>query len=241
VKNNALRIWTGTSGFQYPEWKGSFYPDDLPLKRMLPFYAEQFSSTEVNYSFRRIPTEKTLSNWNSLTPPDFRFSFKAPQKVTHFARLRDCGETVSFFAQSLSILGEKVGAILFQLPPDFTKDSARLSEFLKIMPSSIKPAFEFRHESWFDDEVFSILREHNAALCLAENEDLATPRIATASFGYLRLRREDYTPAALNSWADFVLEQKKVWADAYIYFKHEERGVGPKFARQMNEMLATSS
>jgi uncharacterized protein YecE (DUF72 family) len=238
--NNALRIWTGTSGFQYPEWKGSFYPDDLPLKRMLPFYAERFSSTEVNYSFRKIPTENTLSNWNSLTPPEFRFSFKAPQKVTHFARLRDCADTLNLFAQSVSTIGEKLGSILFQLPPDFAKDAARLSEFLKTLPSSIKPAFEFRDESWLDDEVFSILRDHNAALCLAENEDLATPRIATASFGYLRLRREDYNLAALKSWAAFVLDQKKVWADVYIYFKHEERGVGPKFARQMIEIFAAS-
>jgi uncharacterized protein YecE (DUF72 family) len=234
-----FQIWTGTSGFQYPEWKGAFYPDDLPARRMLPFYAQRFSSTEINYSFRRIPSEKALLNWSALTPSEFRFSLKAPQKITHAARLRDCAEAVSFFARSVSNLSDKLGAILFQLPPDFTKDAARLSGFLKVVPSRIRPAFEFRHESWFNEEIFSILRDHNAALCLAENEELATPRVATANFGYLRQRREDYNAAALKSWTAFVLQQKKTWGDTNIYFKHEERGVGPKFASKMIAMLGT--
>ena len=229
--------WIGTSGFQYPEWKGKFYPEDLSAKRMLPFYAERFSSTEINYSFRRIPSEKTLSNWSAATPGEFKFSFKAPQRITHFAKLVDCGAVLKVFLEAIRKIGEKLGVVLFQLPPHFKKDAALLASFLDTAASRARAAFEFRHVSWFDEEIFSILREHNTALCIAENEDLQTPAVATADFGYLRLRREDYTAAQLKKWGKFIAEQKQ-WREQFIYFKHEERAVGPKFAHQMQQLLA---
>ena len=228
--------WIGTSGFQYPEWKGKFYPADLSAAKMLSFYAEQFGSTEVNYTFRRILSEKALLNWAAATPTQFKFSFKAPQRITHFARLVNCADTLNFFVESLGPMKRRLGVVLFQLPPQFKKDADRLSVFLQILPRRLKVAFEFRHASWFDDEIYGMLRRHKAALCIAESEDLKTPAISTAKFGYLRLRREDYTRAKLKEWAKFIGRQAQ-WSEAYIYFKHEKRAVGPKFAKQMQALL----
>jgi uncharacterized protein YecE (DUF72 family) len=228
-----MDLWVGTSGFQYPEWKGKFYPEKMPASKMLPFYAERFSTTEINYSFRQIPGEKAIQNWASSTPPRFTFSFKAPQKVTHFARLRNCGETVQFFHSVIANLGNKLGCVLFQLPPGFKRDTNLLHAFLGELPNGMRAAFEFRDASWFEDEVFETLRGANAALCIAESETLATPFISTAKFGYLRLRREDYTPSQVKERAKFVHEQATQWRDAFIYFKHEETCVGPEFATQM--------
>ncbi|MDB6072848.1 MAG: hypothetical protein JWO89_488, partial [Verrucomicrobiaceae bacterium] len=192
-----MQVWIGTSGFQYPAWRGIFYPDKTPVAKMLPYYASQFSSTEINYSFRQIPSEKTISAWAAATPERFQFSFKAPQRITHFAKLRDCADTVAALHEAISPMREKLGVVLFQLPPYFKSDAALLSDFLPSLPAGMKAAFEFRHASWFDDGVYDVLRANNAALCIAESEDLATPAIATADFGYLRLRREDYTTANL--------------------------------------------
>jgi len=203
---------------------------------MLPFYSERFSSTEINYSFRRIPSRDTLTKWSGATPANFTFSFKAPQRITHFAKLVDCGETLSFFAETLRLIKDKLGVVLCQLPPQFKADLARLEAFLAILPSDIRFAFEFRDRSWFTDATFDALKQRNAALCLAENEELATPQVATANFGYLRLRREDYTSAQLNDWAKFVQAQNG-WTDTFIYFKHEEAGVGPKFAQEFAGLL----
>ena len=228
--------WVGTSGFQYPEWKGTFYPEDLPLKKMLPYYAERFSTTEINYSFRRIPAPSTLENWSRATPAKFRFSLKAPQKVTHFAKLHDCRDTMHYFHTVIGGLGGKLGPVLFQLPPSFKKDVALLAAFLRDLPPKFRGAFEFRHESWFDDAVFAELRAHNIALCIAENEDLATPQVITADYAYFRLRREDYQSADLKRWADFVRQTSNV-PEAFIYFKHEESGMGPKFAQTFLELL----
>ncbi|MEA3187980.1 MAG: hypothetical protein QOD99_1810 [Chthoniobacter sp.] len=228
-----MKLWIGTSGFQYPEWKGAFYPESLPLSKMLAFYAERFFTTEVNYSFRRIPSAKTISAWAAGTPANFRFSLKAPQKITHFAKLRDCGETVRYFHEVVGGLDEKLGAILFQLPPRFVKDAPLLLDFLEALPHGMRAAFEFRHASWLTDDVFALLKENNAALCIAENEDFATPRVATADFGYLRLRREDYAGADIANWAGWIREQENGWGEAFVYFKHEERGVGPKFAQRL--------
>jgi uncharacterized protein YecE (DUF72 family) len=220
--------WVGTSGFQYPEWKGKFYPTEISARSMLPFYAERFSTTEINYSFRRIPSSEAVSNWTAASPPRFKFSFKAPQRITHFARLVNCAEKLEIFLEAISPMKRKLGAVLFQLPPNFKKDTNRLDDFLQILPQGFKYAFEFRHDSWFVDDVFGLLRKRKAALCLAENEELSTPRVRTANFGYLRLRREDYKPAMLRSWAKWVDEQR--WSEAFVYFKHEERAIGPKFA-----------
>ncbi len=227
----------GTSGFQYPEWKGGFYPADLPVAKMLGYYSERFSTTEVNYTFRQIPKETTVAKWVAGTPEDFRFTFKAPQKVTHFAKLRNCGDTMRYFHQIMTGLGEKRGAVLLQLPPNLEKDTEVLADFLAELPEGMKAAFEFRHESWFDDGVYELLEKHNAALCLAESADLVTPREITADFGYLRLRREDYTDADLEDWAAFVKKQKRKWKEVYVHFKHEEKGVGPVFAEKFKGMV----
>jgi uncharacterized protein YecE (DUF72 family) len=232
-----MHLWIGTSGYQYPEWKGTFYPEKLPASKMLSYYAERFATTEINYSFRQIPSAKAIQNWAASTPSRFKFSFKAPQKVTHFARLRDCADTVKFFDSVISDLGDKLGSVLFQLPPAFKRDTPRLRAFLDDLPPRMQAALEFRHDSWLVDEVFDALREHNAALCIAETEELATPPIQTADFGYLRLRRLDYSPADIQRWAKFVHSQTHQWHNAFIYFKHEETGSGPKFAVQMSDAL----
>jgi uncharacterized protein YecE (DUF72 family) len=232
-----MKSWIGTSGFQYAEWKGKFYPEDLPAAKMLPFYAEHLTTTEINYTFHRIPAAKTIENWCKLTPATFRFGLKAPQRITHWSKLRDCGDTVRYFCEVISGLGDRLGPILFQLPPTLKKDADVLSAFLRELPSAMRSAFEFRHESWFDDEIFDLLKSNKAALCIADMENLATPKIATTDWGYLRLRREDYAKIDIERWAEFVREQKERWSDAFIYFKHEEAGIGPKLAREMKELL----
>ena len=233
-----MKPWIGTSGFQYAEWKGIFYPEDLPANKMLPFYAERFSTTEINYTFHRIPSVKTIDNWKQLTPDNFRFALKAPQKITHWSKLRDCADTLRYFYDVVSGLGEKLGPVLFQLPPNFRKDTFVLGDFVNGLPGGIRATFEFRHESWFDDEIFDTLKAGKAALCIADTEKLETPKVATANYGYLRLRREDYARTDVERWTEFVREQGSGWNDVFIYFKHEEAGIGPKLARQMMELLA---
>ncbi len=213
-----MNTWIGTSGFQYAEWKGNFYPEDLPTAKMLPFYAERFSR-------------------KTLTPEKFRFALKAPQKITHWSKLKDCADTLEYFCKVVAGLGERLGPVLFQLPPTFKKDADVLSSFLREFPS-MRAAFEFRHDSWFDDEIFKLLKSRNIALCIADTDDLATPKKNTADYGYLRLRREDYKKADVESWAKFIREQKSNWSDDFVYFKHEESGTGPKLAKQMLEILA---
>lgn len=234
-----MNIWVGTSGFQYAEWKGTFYPEDLAAAKMLPYYAERLSSTEINYTFRRIPSAKTIQGWWDTTPDGFKFSLKAPQKVTHFAKLRNCGDTLRYFYQVISDLEAKLGVVLFQLPPAFKKDAVLLGEFLKESPPGMRAAFEFRHPSWFDDEIFGLLKASNIALCVAESENLATPMQATADYGYLRLRREDYQAADVARWAEAIKGQGSAWSDAFVYFKHEESGIGPKLAMQLRELLVS--
>src|SRR6266699_2009802 len=166
-----MKFWIGTSGFQYAEWKGNFYPEDLPAAKMLPFYAERLSTTEINYTFHRIPAAKTIDNWKQLTPQHFRFALKAPQKITHFAKLRDCADTLRYFYDVISGLGEKLGPVLFQLPPNFKKDTFVLGDFINGLPGGMRVAFELRHESWFDNEVLEILKARNAALCIATQKN----------------------------------------------------------------------
>jgi uncharacterized protein YecE (DUF72 family) len=233
----SMKFWIGTSGFQYTEWRGNFYPEKLPASKMLPFYAEQFSTTEINYTFRRIPSGKTIESWYELTPEQFAFSLKAPQRVTHFAKLQNCADTLNYFFGVIQSLEHKLGPLLFQLPPSFKKDSQVLNAFLEELPDGIRAAFEFRHDSWFDDEIFASLRAHNAALCIAEGEKLSAPTTATASFGYLRLRRQDYNTADIARWAEFLLSNDTKWSDAFVYFKHEERGEGPRLAAEMIRQL----
>ena len=198
---------------------------------------ERLSTTEINYTFHRIPAAKTIDNWKELTPENFRFALKAPQKITHWSKLRDCADTLEYFCKVVTGLGERLGPVLFQLPPTFKKDTDVLSSFLREFPD-MRAAFEFRHESWFDDEIFELLKSRNIALCIADTDTIATPKKITADYGYLRLRREDYQPIDVERWAAFVREQKSNWKDAFVYFKHEDAGIGPKLAGQMMELLA---
>jgi uncharacterized protein YecE (DUF72 family) len=232
-----MNLWIGTSGFQYAEWKGTFYPEDLSTAKMLPYYAERLATTEINYSFHRIPSAKTIEGWWKATPERFKFSLKAPQKVTHWQKLRNCGDTLRFFHQVICDLEKKLGCVLFQLPPTLKKDAALLGDFLGDVPDGMRAAFEFRDASWFDDEIYALLRAKNLAVCIADSEKLSTPDVATADYGYLRLRREDYQAADVARWAETIKARAGTWSDAYVYFKHEESGIGPKLAQQMMELL----
>ena len=230
-------IWIGTSGFQYPEWKGKFYPRDLPTKKMLGYYSERFNTTEINYTFRRIPSATTISSWSAETPATFRFTLKAPQQITHIKRLHDCEEVLTAFWEAASGLEKKIGMILFQLPPFFKKDIGVLSDFLASLPNSMRCAFEFRHESWFAEETFTALRSSNAALCIADSEKLHTPNVATSDVSYFRLRDEGYQTKDIKRWAKVIAEHRKKAKDIYVYFKHEEAGAGPDFAKQLMKEL----
>ena len=205
---------------------------------MLPYYADRLTTTEINYSFHRIPSGKSIEGWYKATPDRFKFSLKAPQKITHFAKLRDCGDTLRFFHQVICDLEKKLGCVLFQLPPQLKKDAGLLAAFLEDVPTGMRAAFEFRHGSWFDDEIYALLKTKNLALCLADSEKISTPIVATADYGYLRLRREDYQEADVARWSATIKEKSTEWSDAFVYFKHEESGIGPKLAQQMAAILA---
>jgi uncharacterized protein YecE (DUF72 family) len=231
-------IWIGTSGFQYPEWKGSFYPEKISAVKMLPYYSERFSTTEINYTFNKIPTVKALDNWMSATPENFRFSLKAPKLITHIKKLQNADAILKEFWKAAKRLNRKLGVVLFQLPPWFKKDMKVLKVFLSSLPRGLKATFEFRHESWFDEEVYAVLRSKNAALCIADSEKLSTPPVMTADFGYFRLRDVGYEPADIRHWAKVISKQMKTASDVYVYFKHEETGTGPKFAEALRKALS---
>jgi uncharacterized protein YecE (DUF72 family) len=220
-----VRLLAGTSGYAFKEWKGSFYPDDLKNDGWLGYYASKFPTVEINNTFYRLPKENVLREWAAQVPDNFTFAIKASQRITHYARLKpECADTVDFLLKNTSTLGSRLGPILFQLPPNMQKDVPRLRGFLGLLPPSRRFAIEFRHESWFDDDVFSALRERDIAMCLAEQEDFKCPVNATASWGYLRLHRSDYDDAALGEWAKCVTTQ--TWSEAYVFFKHDEDGGG---------------
>ena len=228
-------IRIGTSGYNYPEWRGSFYPEKFPSGKMLPYYAERFSTVEINYTFYRMPNAKTIAGWAAETPAGFSFTLKAPQRITHIARLREIDEPLRYFLNTAAGLGPKLGPVLFQLPPSFRKDGGRLGGLLAQLPAGLRCAFEFRHDSWFCDEVYAALGKRGAALCIAEAETLATPLVATTDWGYLRLRREDYVKKDLAAWAKKIAAQK--WKRAFVYFKHEDTGTGPRFAAQLRSLM----
>jgi uncharacterized protein YecE (DUF72 family) len=233
----AAMIWIGTSGFQYPEWKGLFYPEKISTAKMLPYYAERFPTTEINYTFNRIPTVKVLDHWASVTPENFRFSLKAPKLITHIKKLQGTDSILGEFWNVAKTLNDRLAIVLFQLPPWFRKDVTVLKKFLGSMPRGLKVTFEFRHESWFDEEVYATLRSKNAALCIADSEKLSTPTVMTANFGYFRLRDVGYRPADIKRWAKIISEHTKKADDIYVYFKHEETGTGPKFAEALRNEL----
>ena len=230
-------IWIGTSGYNYPEWKGTFYPADLPAAKMLPYYAARFPTVEINYTFYRMPSEKLVGGWADQTPSPYRLTLKAPRRITHDARLKQTGELVSRFCLVASTLGDKLGALLFQLPPNLKKDVPLLEAFLADLPSRACAAFEFRHPSWFDDDVLGVLAGRNIALCVADSEKLSTPVRVTADYAYFRLRDEGYTPDDIERWAETITRETSGCKDVYVYFKHEEEGKGPEFGRLLMEHL----
>ena len=235
-----MRIWVGTSGYNYPEWKGSFYPAKFPAAKMLSYYAERLTTVEINYTFYRTPNQKILAGWDGETPQDFKLTLKAPKRITHIARLKDCADLLQYFLKTAATLGPKLGAILFQLPPYFRKDLAILDQFLALLPQGTCAAFEFRHASWMDAEVFARLKARDIALCVADSEKFSTPVEITASYGYFRLRDEGYTPEDLKRWAGVIRASTATCREVFVYFKHEEAGKGPQFARVLIDALGTS-
>jgi uncharacterized protein YecE (DUF72 family) len=232
-----MRLHVGTSGYNYPEWRGTFYPADLAAKAMFGFYAARFETVEINYTFYRMPTVKTTDAWRAQAPAGFTYALKAPQRITHVQRLKDAGEGVRMFCESARVLGPHLGPLLFQLPPTFRADAARLSAFLDGLPDDVRVAFEFRHESWHADEVYALLASRNAALCIADFGDRTTPLRPTARHGYFRLRDEGYAEADLARWVDRIAEQAPAWDEVFVFFKHEEEGKGPAFARSFRALL----
>ena len=234
--NRVRRILVGTSGYNYPEWRGSFYPEKFSTDKMLGYYAERFSTVEINYTFYRMPTEKLLAGWVAATPEGFTFTLKAPRRITHDAKLQHCEDLLQSFCRTARTLAAKLGVLLFQLPPTFKKDSERLRAFLELLPEGSRAAFEFRHISWHDPEIFAALRARNVALCIADSEKMSTPLEITADYAYFRLRDEGYTQADIEQWAATVGSLTGV-TDAFVYFKHEEQGLGPEFARRFLDAL----
>lgn len=224
------QLFVGTSGFSYKEWKGSFYPADMKEAGMLAFYAAQFNAVELNNTFYRLPNEKTLQQWAEQVPAGFRFALKASRTITHIKRLRDVAEPVDYLFRTTATLGAALGPVLFGLPPNMKVDLDRLNALLDLLPADRRVAIEFRHESWHDDAVFDALRARNVALCIAHTDEDATPFVSTADWGYLRLRREAYAPDELREWASRL--RGAGWAEAHVYFKHEDEGTGPRLARE---------
>jgi uncharacterized protein YecE (DUF72 family) len=227
-----IHVRVGTSGYNYPEWKGAFYPAGLAPAKMLPYYAEHFATVEINHTFYRMPNAKTVAGWMAATPPSFTFVLKAPKRITHDGRLRDTDEALRYFCDTARGLGERLGPLLFQLPPNFKKDVGRLGDALVQLPPGLRCAFEFRHQSWFGDDVYERLHARNAALCIVDHEDGATPAVATADWGYLRLRAVEYSDADLARWAATIRETGAGWRDAFVFFKHEDQATGPALAKR---------
>ena len=230
-------FWVGTSGYNYPEWKGSFYPDDLPAKKMLPYYAARFPTVEINYTFYRMPTIKTTQGWLDQAPETFMYTLKAPRRITHDKRLMNVGPDIAMFCEAARVLGSHLATLLFQLPPTMRCDVGRFTAFLEALPKDVRAAVEFRHESWLTDDIYGLLRQHGVALCIADFGDKTTPIVATARHGYFRLRDEGYQAADLAKWAEAVAARAADWDDAFVYFKHEDEGKGPEFAAAFREEL----
>lgn len=228
------KYFIGTSGWQYPEWLGSFYPEKLRKEEMLSFYSKRFNSVEVNYTFNRLPSEKVLKNWTEQTPEGFRFTLKAHKAITHMSNLAP-SDILEKFLDVGKVLGPKRGLMLFQFPPGLSLDLMAFDAFLQRFPEGVRAAFEFRSKSWFSDKVYARLKEKNLALCAAESEKLATPPVFTADYGYFRLRLVKYTEEDIASYADQL--HKGNLSETYVYFKHEEEATGPAFATMLMEKL----
>jgi uncharacterized protein YecE (DUF72 family) len=233
-----MKIHVGTSGYGYKEWKGIFYPEKISPKEMLHYYGERLSAVEINYTFYHMPTVAGLSSWAEQVPYDFFFALKAPQVITHLKLLKKVEEETRYFFKTLAVLEQKLGPALFQFPGSFRANRPALEEFLALIPGNMHCAFEFRSKSWLKDEILDLLREKGCSLCTADTDEKpADEIISTAHWGYLRLRRSDYTEADLSQWLERILAQK--WERAFVFFKHEEEAKGPELAIRFRELAAS--
>jgi uncharacterized protein YecE (DUF72 family) len=231
-----MTLYVGTSGYSYKEWKGSFYPEKIPAKDMLRYYSERLTTVEINNTFYRMPQPSLLENWKEQVPATFKFSLKAPQRITHFKRLKETDEETKYFLDTSSAaLADQLGVMLFQMPPNMKKDLPRLESFLGLLPASTPAAFEFRHPTWFEDDVLDLLRSHNRPLVVSDTDDLPATHIdKTADWGYLRLRRVNYSEENLAEWLGRIRSQG--WKETFLFFKHEDEGTGPKLAGQFLQL-----
>jgi len=238
ARTGQLRV--GTSGYSYAEWKGTFYPEKMPARDMLAFYAARFATVEINHTFYRMPAAKALAEWAAVVPEGFQFALKANRNITHIRRLRDCEESVERFLEAAKALAEtgRLGPVLVQLPPNFAADLPRLGAFLKLLPADRRFALEVRHASWHAPETYELLREFGAALCIAETDEESAPETLTAEFTYLRLRKTTYTRAELKTWREKCRAWMRQGTDVYVYFKHEDSGTAPAYARLLLEESA---
>lgn len=232
-----MEWYVGTSGFSYKEWKGNFYPEKIPAKEMLSYYATRLKAVEINNTFYRLPKRELLEGWAEQVPEPFRFSIKASRRITHFKRLKEPYDETDYLVETVGALGERLGVVLFQLPPHSKRDDDRLAAFVANLPDGFPATFEFRHESWNDPAVHDILRAKNCALCIAEaDDDEPVDCVGTADWGYLRLRKTSYAEKELESWRDRARDLG--WKHAFVFFKHEDEGTGPKLAELFLEITA---
>jgi len=229
-----MQLLAGTSGYSYKEWVGPFYPEKLPANEMLRYYSARFTTVEINNTFYRMPPESMLAQWLEQVPDRFTFTLKAPKRITHDSRLRDCGPNVTEFLRRAGTLGERLGPVLSQLPPYLKKDLPRLQDFLALLPSGTRAAFEFRNDSWHDDEVYALLEGRGATLCVTDTDEGDTPFIVTSNWGYVRLRRTHYDDGELAEWAARIASATV--ERTYVYFMHEDDALGTKFAQRLNEL-----
>jgi uncharacterized protein YecE (DUF72 family) len=230
-----MNIRIGTSGYSFKEWKGAFYPETISPKTMLRFYAERFTTVEINNTFYHMPTRGVLASWAGQVPDDFVFALKASQVITHRKKLKDVGEEAGYLFKTLPVLGRKLGPVLFQFPRSFPAHIDALEDFLSLIPGGVLCAFEFRNSTWLDDRVLDLLSKKGCSLCIADTDETpAREVISTAPWGYLRLRRSDYADADLFQWRDRILDMK--WEQAFVFFKHGEEAIGPLTALRFREM-----
>jgi uncharacterized protein YecE (DUF72 family) len=223
-------VWFGTSGFSYKEWKPIFYPEELSDKKFLEYYSRQLNSVEIDYTFYRMPNQKTIESWRLATPENFRFTLKASQQITHRQRLKVPSEALEYFLGVAPGLESRLGMILYQLPPFFRCDAQKLDMFLSTLPRGIRSAFEFRHDSWFVDDVYRLLRKHGIALCIHDADDRTTPMELTAGYTYIRLRRSEYVPEVKREWQKRIRDWAAAGTEVFAYVKHEDNPHAPVIA-----------
>jgi uncharacterized protein YecE (DUF72 family) len=234
-----MQLLTGTSGFSYKEWVGPFYPEKLPHDEMLKFYAGRFSTVEINNTFYRMPAPAMLAGWLTQVPETFSFTLKAPKRITHVERLRESAASVTEFLKRAGGLGDRLGVVLFQLPPFLKKDVPRLQGFLDVLSAHQRVAFEFRNDTWQDAEIHDLLRARGAMLCVTDTDEGETPFVTTAPSGYVRLRRTQYSDDDLRAWAARIAAAPV--ERTYVYFMHEDEALGTRFAQRLNEIWAENA